>query len=341
MKYLSSAKDICKWLIPLGVGALLFWLVYRKMDLSSVGDILSAGLRWEWIALYCLLYTASMIFRGLRWQMLLDPVSGEDRRPLTTVLATFIAYGANLLFPRIGEVARCGVLNRYGKMPFSTSLGTVVTERIFDLVCLAGMALAALLLQIEPFRAFLSENPSAGEKLTGLLLSWKLWTAVGVVLLAVVAAILIIRRRPVAQRFKDFFRQMLDGMLSIRTLRRPWLFIVYTLLLWACFYFAFYIGQYFFNIPLGLGFTAMFTGYVMGSMGVVAPVQGGIGAWHFMVIFTLTFYGVGQAEAGTFALVVHGVNTAFTLLSGLVAWGLAALAWRRWSGAKAAAEVRN
>jgi len=317
----TKLVKICKWTLPLLLGLLLFWLVYRKVDIASVGEILRQGLCWQWVAAYCLLYTVSMILRGLRWQMLLEPVC-PGGRARTTVLSTFIAYGANLLFPRIGEVARCGILTKYDGLNFSTSLGTVVTERVFDIICLILMALAALVMQVEPFRDFLSENPSAGEKWLKLLLSWELWLGVVLLIVAAVAAVFLLRRRPVWLKVKTFLRQMWDGMLSISTLRRPWLFVLYTILLWGAFYIAFYLGQYFFKVPLGLSFVAMFTAYVMGSFGVVAPVQGGIGAWHFMVIFTLTFYGVGQAEAGAFALIVHGLNTLFTIASALIAWGL-------------------
>ena len=324
---MDRLKKILQWLIPLLLGLLLFWLVYRKMDLKAIGDILSLGLNWQWVAVYFLFFLLPMILRGLRWKQLIDPVC-PGGRTLDVILSVFIAYGANLLFPRIGEVARCGTLRRYNGLNFSKTLGTVVTERAFDILCLLLMALAALVLQIDVFRDFLRENPDTASRLVGKLFSWKLWTIVAAVAAGIVVALRVLRRRPVWQKVAGFFRQLWEGMLSIRTVRHPLLFIAYTIGIWGTYFLSFYVGQFFFHISFGLGLAAMFTAYVMGSFGVVAPVQGGIGAWHFMVIFTLTFYGIGQVEAGTFAFTVHGLNTLLTIVCGLAAWAWVAAAYR-------------
>lgn len=321
-------KKILKWLLPLLLGALLFWLVYRKMDLNAMKEILSQGLRWPWVGVYFLLFLLPMIFRGIRWKQLIDPVCPGGRLS-TTILSVFIAYGANLLFPRIGEVARCGALKKYDGLNFSKTFGTVVTERVFDILCLVLMALAALAMQVDVFSDFLRENPETGARLLSKLLSWKLWLGVALAALVCIVAVRWLKTRPVWERVRDFFRQMWTGMLSIRTLKHPWLFVFNTLMIWGSYFLSFYVGQYFFHVPFALSWMAMFTAYVMGSFGIVAPVQGGIGAWHFMVIFTLTFYGISSSQAGTFALTVHGLNTLLTIVCGLAAWGLAAIGSRQ------------
>ncbi len=321
---MERIKKILQWLVPLLLGLFLFWLVFRKMDFASMKEIFSQGLRWGLVAVYVLLFLLPMILRGLRWQQLLDEAT-PGARVGNTILSVFVAYGANLLFPRIGEVVRCGLLKQYDHISFSKSLGTVVTERVFDIICLLLMALAAVLLQMDVFRQFFVENPESADKLLGLLLSWKLWLAVAVFVLFCILAFKFLKTKTVYQKVKNTFKQLWEGMLSIRGLKRPWLFILYTIAIWAFYFLSFYVGKYFFKVPLELGVLAMFTAHIMGSFGIVAPVQGGIGAWHFMVIFTMGFYGISQAMAGTFALVVHGLNTLLTVIFGLLAYACMAL----------------
>lgn len=325
---MDRIKKILRWLVPLLLGVLLFWLVYRKMDLASMREIFALGLRWEWVAVYFLLFLLPMIIRGIRWHQLLEPVC-PGGRVKTAILAVFVAYGANLLFPRIGEVARCGLLKKHDGLSFSRSLGTVVTERVFDIICLVLMALAAILSQMDVFREFLRENPVTPDKFTSLLTSWKLWA----VLLLLAALVLVARRAlkgsRIYQKVRDTLRQMWQGMISVKTLRHPWLFIFWTVCIWTFYFLSFYVGQYFFHLPFALSVMAMFTAHIMGSFGIVAPVQGGIGAWHFMVIYTLVFYGIPEAQAGSFALVVHGLNLIMTAVCGLLAWLWLSLADRR------------
>lgn len=325
---MENVKKILRWLVPLLLGLLLLWLVYRKMDLAAIRGIFAMGLRWEWVAVYLVLFLLPMIIRGIRWQQLLDPVC-PGVRLRTTVLAVFVAYAANLLFPRIGEVARCGLLKKHDGLSFSRSLGTVVSERVFDIACLVLMALAAILGQVDVFRSFLRENPDTMAGFTSLLSSWKLW---GVLLLVTVLLLLAgrwLKGGRLSGKVRDTLRSMWQGMLSIKTLKHPFLFVFWTLCIWLFYFLSFYVGQYFFHLPFSLSLMAMFTAHVMGSFGIVAPVQGGIGAWHFMVIYTLVFYGVPQSQAGIFALVVHGLNLLLTAVCGLLAWLWLSLADRK------------
>ena len=199
---MERIKKILQWLLPLFLGLFLFWLVFRKMDFASMKEIISQGLRWEWIAVYVLLFLLPMILRGLRWQQLLDEAS-PGARVGHTILSVFVAYGANLIFPRIGEVARCGLLKKHDGISFTKSLGSVVTERVFDIICLLLMALAAVLLQMDVFRQFFVENPDSAQKISALLLSWKLWLAVIVFVILSVLAFRFLKTKTIYQKVKN------------------------------------------------------------------------------------------------------------------------------------------
>lgn len=318
---MEQLKKVLKWTLAFVFGLVLFWLVYRKMDLSSMMDIFKQGLHIGWIGLYVLLFILPMVLRGIRWKQLIDPIASGCKL-YTSIMAVFIAYGANLIFPRIGEVARCGILKKYNGLSFSKTLGTVITERVFDILCLLLMAIAAIVLQLNVFRHFLEQNPQSGEKILNILLSWKVWAAVIALALLVFTTRKRLRRTAFYAKFKDVPKQLWEGMRSIKTIKHPWLFILLTLCIWIVYFASFYIAQYILHIPLGLSVLAMFTAHIMGTFGVVAPVQGGIGAWHFMVIYTLVFYGIPELQAGSFALIAHGLTTIMTAVFGLSAYFL-------------------
>ncbi|NLT03995.1 MAG: flippase-like domain-containing protein [Bacteroidales bacterium] len=312
-------KKILQILLPLALAVLLFWLVYKDMDFGQLAAVFKQGLHAGWLLAAILLSVFSNILRGLRWRQLLEPISADSRRK-TTILAVFVSYAVNLIFPRAGEVARCGIITKHDGVSFSRTLGTVVTERLFDAVCLLVIAILAILLQLGFFTDFFTTNPESLQRFRNLASSPYLW--IGLPLLVVLALLLrsSLKQTRFYERTKAFLLKMFEGMKTIATLKQPFLFVGYTLAIWLVYFLMFYVGRFFFPFEIPLGVLPMLSAFVMGSLGVLAPVQGGIGAYHFMVIYTFTFYGINEPEAAIFALVVHGVQTVQSLLLGLGAW---------------------
>ncbi|HOH25333.1 MAG TPA: lysylphosphatidylglycerol synthase domain-containing protein, partial [Bacteroidales bacterium] len=100
---MDRIKKLLKWIVPLLLGVLLFAWIYKRMDWISIKEIFQLGLRYEWMLAFLLIFVSGMVARGLRWQQLLEPVCPQADTTSTT-LAVFVAYAANLIFPRIGEV---------------------------------------------------------------------------------------------------------------------------------------------------------------------------------------------------------------------------------------------
>jgi uncharacterized membrane protein YbhN (UPF0104 family) len=248
-----------------------------------------------------------------------EPVCPGGRKKVT-ILSIFVGYAANMLLPRAGEVARCGILHKADGLSFTRTLGTVITERVFDVVCLLIITLLAVVLQMDVFRDFFTKNPDSMAKMNHLATSPVLWGG----FVALVAAFFLLRKRiqkiPFYEKMHGLLVRLWEGMKSITTMKNPLLFIFYSVAIWGCYFAMFWIVKYFFTWDMPLGVLPLLSGFVMGSFGVVAPVQGGIGAYHFMVIYTLVFFGVSATDAGIFALVAHGLQTVFTLLGGLVAY---------------------
>ncbi len=316
---MKHIKKVLQVILPLGLAAFLFWLVYKDWNFSALTDVFKNGVHYEWFFVSLLLSVLSMVLRGLRWQQLLEPVCPGSRKR-SVILSIFVGYAANMLLPRAGEVARCGILKRADGISFTKSLGTVITERVFDVISLLIITLVTVFLQVDVFENFFTRNPESLTKWQNMLQSPYLWIGL---LLAITLMVLLwkpFKKMPFYHKIKDFVMHLWSGMKSITTMKHPILFVFYTIAIWGCYLLMFCIVVNFFDWNLNLSFLALLSGFVMGSYGVVAPIQGGIGAYHFMVIYTLVFFGVPSSDAGVFALVAHGLQTVYTLLTGLVAY---------------------
>lgn len=316
---MKQIKKILQVVLPLAMAGLLFWWVYRDWDFNALVNAFSSGVHYEWFFVSLLLSVLSMVLRGLRWHQLVEPVCPGGRKSVT-ILSIFVGYAANMLLPRAGEVARCGILAKADGLSFTKTLGTVITERVFDVICLLIITALAVFLQVDVFRDFFMNNPESMAKLQHMAASPVLWS--GFILLVVAFFLLRkrIQRMPFYEKLRGLVLRLWEGMKSITTMKHPLLFIFYSIAIWGCYFAMFWIVKYFFTWDMPLGVLALLSGFVMGSFGVVAPVQGGIGAYHFMVIYTLVFFGVSSSDAGIFALVAHGLQTIFTLVGGLIAY---------------------
>ncbi|HET9571427.1 MAG TPA: lysylphosphatidylglycerol synthase transmembrane domain-containing protein [Bacteroidales bacterium] len=316
---MKQIKKILRVVLPLALAGLLFWWVYKDWNFNALVKIFNRGVHYEWFFISLLLSILSMVLRGLRWHQLVEPVCPGGRKSVT-ILSIFVGYAANMLLPRAGEVARCGILAKTDGLSFTKTLGTVITERVFDVICLFLITALAVFLQVDVFRDFFSKNPESMSKLQHMATSPILWGFFAGLILVFFLMRKQIKKMPFYGKLHLMSQRLWEGMKSITTMKQPFLFIFYSIAIWTCYFLMFWIVKYFFTWDIPLGVLALLSGFVMGSYGVVAPVQGGIGAYHFMVIYTLVFFGVSSSDAGIFALVAHGLQTIFTLVTGLIAY---------------------
>lgn len=316
---MGKIKKILQVIVPIALAVFLFWYMYKDLPLDAVKDVFKNGVNYKWISLSIIMSCLSVIIRGLRWNQL-TAVAAPGGRKRVTILAVFIAYLGNLIFPRAGEVMRCGILKNKDGLSFTKTLGTVFTERVCDMISLIIIAVITVFIQLGFFEKFFSENPDSLGKLTNLLTNKILW----LLFVIFIAFFFVIKRYIKKFKFYDFLKKELlkfwDGIKSIKSVNNPYLFILYTFIIWLLYFLMFYIGKYFFYFDIPLGVAAMMGGLVMGSLGFVAPTQGGIGAYHFMVIYTLVFYGIPEVHAQIFALFVHGLQTLIMIITGIISY---------------------
>ena len=312
-------RDIVKYLLPLLCGVWLFWYVYQKLDIETIFQILKTDVNYFWVVLSMAVAVFSHIARALRWRLQLRAL---HIYPSMRVLvnAIFGMYAMNLLFPRLGEVWRCGYLAQRERASFSKVLGSMVSDRLSDTVMVALLTLLVFFMQMKPFRRFLDENPSIEAGVTATLTS--VWLYVGIAL-CVVAVVWFFRTNSQSrfvQRIRGLMTNVWAGFASIVTMKGKFWFIFYTLFIWFCYFMQLYLCIFAFPSTSHLTVAAVLLLYVLGSLGMGLPVQGGIGPWHLAVIAGLSYYGITGNEAGAFAFVAHGSQMVLVVLIGIYAF---------------------
>ena len=310
-------KSLLKILLPLALGGGILWWTYRDFDFSVLNKALFAQMSIGWLFFSLIFEVLSHVFRGLRWKQVLEPL-GEHPRANTCINAIFFSYAISLLIPRSGEVARCGILKRYDGVSFTKSLGTVVTERVVDMVCVALIALIVMALQFDVIYTFFSEKGKVMDEAALSDASSNLlpWLMIGIVICVI--GYYLLRRMKFANKVKDFFRNLWEGICSVRRVKNIPLFLFYSIAIWGCYILQFYITFFAFPFTADLGFKAGLAVFITTSFAVLIPTPNGAGPWHYVVISTLTLiYGVGEPEAGVFALIVHGLQTAALIILGV------------------------
>ena len=314
-----TAKEMVRYGLLFLLSAGMLFLAFRKVEWGEFWEIMT-HCNWWWILATMLIQCVITLLRALRWRGMLRPVSrgvslGESYH------AYSLCYLANLVFPRSGEVARCALLAETRKTTFEGSLGTVVIERTWDMLC---VFLAAVpLLFFGTFRNFLAEKMvlPAVESLRG----GGVWVPLLAVALLLIAIVCVRRLKAPLSRSRagasalGFLRGLGDGIRAGFRMEKKWAFFGYTVLIWIGYWLCSLWTLYAFPHTGGMnGWDALFV-MVVGSLGWIVPVQGGFGAYHVIVAVTLVpIYGFAYPTALAFATVSHESQFVQMLVQGLV-----------------------
>ena len=315
-------KKVLQVIFPLLLGIFILVWVYRDFNFQRVGEVMLHGMDYGWIALSLLFGVFANLFRGWRWRLALEPL-GEYPKTANCVYAIFISYASNLVIPRVGEVTRCGVLSKYDGISFPKSLGTVVSERMIDTLCVGLITGIVLLLQMPVFATFFAETGTNVGRYAEVLTSGHFYLIILCVLAILVLAFFLIRNIALFAKLKGILQSVWQGVVALKDIKQIPLYIIYTLGIWACYFLEFYLAFFAFDFSAGLGISAGLVMFVVGTLAVIVPTPNGAGPWHFAVMTMMMLYGVGKEDAGIFALLVHGIQTFLLILLGI--YGLSAL----------------
>ncbi len=300
-----KSKDIIQIIISLGLGILVFYFVYKQLDLNEMRTIFHSA-KWGYVIVPILLCLLSSWVRALRWNMLIEPVAQKPAMK-NTFCAVMFGYFINHIFPRAGEVARCGVLKKYEKIPMSELFGTVITERAFDMLVTLLIVFFTIVAEYEVFRNILSDVHII-EKISGILSNPIIWIIILAFILGVIFFWKKILTWKIFQKGRDLGKGVWNGLKSFTKVKNKALFLFYSIFIFVIYFFMLFCSFWMFDFTERLTIETGLVTYVFGALGMIVPVQGGIGTYEFMTIQALMIYGVTATQAGTFAILAHLVE---------------------------------
>ncbi len=318
-KYMKTLRQISKFALPLLLGgAILYWM-YRDFDFQQVRHVMLHEMSWTWMLLSFPFGILAQVIRGWRWRQTLEPV-GEHPRSSVAVNAIFVSYAASLVVPRIGEFTRCGVLKRWDDVSFPKALGTVVTERAIDTLLVMLITGLTILFEMSTFGTFFTKTGTSVDSLLHAF-SWAGYLVAAVCLVAVgVLLHFLLQRLSIYNKVRTTLKSLWEGVVSLRQVRRAWLFAALTLAIWLCYFLHYYLTFFCFSFTRDLGIGCALVTFIVGSIAVIVPTPNGAGPWHFAVKTMLILYGVQDNQALYFVLIVHTVQTMLVILLGVYAW---------------------
>ena len=311
-------KKVLKYLAFLFLGIILLHFSFKGVK----WDDFSTGLRscnWWWIVASMVIGILGFLFRALRWRILLKAINKE-----VTLRETFdginIGYITNFIFPRAGEVARCGVIANTRKVSFEKSLGTVVLERSLDMICLLLWMFLLLLFTWGEFGSFIKVEILVPLQSKFNTLAWPI--AILCILAVAAGAGLWLFRKKLSRsalvgRIIQVIKGLVEGVFTAFRMEDKWLFWLYTLLIWITYWLTSLTTIFAFPQVGNLGATDALFLMIIGGFGWVVPVQGGLGAYHFIVSLALAkVYGIAQTTGVVFATISHEAQALVMILCG-------------------------
>jgi hypothetical protein len=296
----------------------LLWLSLRGIQLGE-GENKSAFLwhAWEksnksYLLLMAVAIMISNVIRAERWRMLLTPTNNHISLG-GSFLSLLVGYLVNLAVPRGGEVSRCYNLYKLEKTPVEVSFGTVVVERIIDVICLMAVIAISFLVEWKKLKAFIDTLELPSE--TGSFISpWKV--IIFLVITVFALAIYLLRKN---EKFKKVINGFREGLLAVFQLKNKGLFIFYSIAIWALYFLMSYFVLKAFVETQHLGISAVLTLFAIGAIAMAVPLPGGAGSYHTLVPMGLVaLYKLPQEDAIAFVFIFHGWQTVIMIVGGVV-----------------------
>ncbi|MBY0424271.1 MAG: flippase-like domain-containing protein [Cytophagales bacterium] len=303
----------------LGLGVYLMFYTFRNLELPKVLEAFEQANFW-WFIPILISTICCHLLRAFRWQLLLKSVNypislGQSFRMM--MAGYFVSYGV----PRLGEVTRCMALQKDENIPFTVSFGTVVVERLADLIFIIGITAATFFIEYDLISTFFSEN--IFQPLLGIFTSSKTgnnerkYYILGALAILTVLYYILkprLEKSGYVEKADQFSNDFLSGIQSVSKMDQKGLFALLSILIWVFYFLMTFFWFYSLGPTSHLGIKAGLALLVIGTVGRSVPIQGGgMGAYHYLITKGLLLFGVAELYGSTLAIIIHGAQTLFTI----------------------------
>lgn len=327
----EKAENKSKWIgyvvkygVPLVITVGLCYLLFTGIDFNEMVAIIKRDCNFTFIGIALIVSVFSHIFRALRWGIQLRAL--DVKAPVwVLIFSIFGTYAVNLVFPRLGELWRTGWVSQRQRAPFTTVFGSMVADRLADTVTVLLITAFTFVVASGQLIDYLSQNTDMYIKLLGIVSSPWLWGMVVALVLIAWWLLRSYRDSRIVVKLREVVKGLWEGFAVIAKMKGKGRWLLLTVAVWGCYFFQLYIAFYAFPLTSQLldtyGITAPLVCFVLSSISMGVPSNGGIGPWQWAIIFGLSMYpvaGLSQNYAGSFANLVMGCQTLLLILLGLL-----------------------
>ena len=307
------------------MGILLLYFAFRGIDFESVKDDFKSA-KYSWVILSLVFALIAYISRAIRWNIIIEPLNHKPKLS-NTFYSLMVGYLANFAFPRLGEVTRCASLSKKENIPVDKLIGTVIVERAVDLISLFILLLILIIFRFETFGIFFSENIfiPLGNKVSSTLAFSKIFWISGIsfLLLGIIAFIIFrekLSKLKIILKAKKILKGIIEGLKAVYKMKKRGAFIFHSVFIWLNYWVMTWVVVFALPATSDLQLMDGLFLLVIGGLGMAAPVQGGIGAYHWIVSRGLfSVFGTISLENGlVFATISHESQAIFSILLGAI-----------------------
>jgi len=324
MRMNKKLLSILQYVFFLGLGVFLLWWALHRIDKAGWDDIRNAFANARYLVIIPIVIAllASHYSRAIRWKILMEPL-GYSPRTSNTYLAVLIGYMANLAIPRLGEILKCTVLARYEKVPADKLVGTIVAERVFDLICLVIVMALAFITQTEIFGGFLSGkvNEVFGSKTDSLSSTRSLVILGSILIFGLVAWYVLVKFAHISfvKTAKKIVAGVWHGLISVKYVKKKKWFIFHTIFIWTMYLVSVRLGFFALQETSVYSWKEALSVLTSGSLALIVPTPGGLGVYPVFIQHTMDLYNLKSSLGFAFGALMWTVQFFQQLLSGFVA----------------------
>jgi uncharacterized protein (TIRG00374 family) len=304
-----QVKKALKILIPLLLAVIFGWFMFSKIPIATIIPYFKSA-DYSYIALGVFLGLLSHLSRAYRWKFLLEPMGYKVKLP-NSIMAVFITYLANYGIPRSGEVLRAAVLTNYENVPFEKGFGTIVAERIADLIVMFGIIILTLVFQFE-FIYQLLEKSFQPIKLI----------VAGILAIAFISILLLYLKRSnskMALKVRTFLKGLKEGLFSIFKMKNKWAFIFHTLFIWGMYILMFYVTTFSLEELNDASLGAVVVAFIAASF-TIAATNGGVFFYPAAVLAAFLLFGLPQDPSYAFGWIIWSSQTLMIFILGVMSF---------------------
>ena len=319
----SKLLTYLQYIIFLGGGLFLVWWQLSAMSVDDKLDFKDAlaHANYYLVIPIVIMNMASHLARSMRWKLLLEPL---EYYPSTknAFLVTMVGYLANTAVPRLGEVIKCSLLAKFENLKTDKLIGTIVIERMFDVLCYFIFICITVVIQIDVIGNYVKDKLGEVGKTEGM----PLWSKAIIFLAGIVLVIFIFKKiiilypnNKILIKIKDFIAGVLNGIASVRKLKKRKQFIGYTIFIWAMYLLQLYVAFYAMESTAHLSIKAACAVLSLSTLAMIVTPNG-IGSFPLFVSQTLVMYGVASAQGKAYGWLIWGVSTLLIIVVGVIAY---------------------